>query len=303
MDYSNRLFRVSSLGHIMAGAIFGKDVHDAAYSKQLDMYGKMMKAEEELENIKNKTTKTYANAEEKVSKLTDTFYLQRRLVEQLSQSIESAEISEGCKTHLMDVWIANEFGRTTRDIKSKYIEKGIEMEDAGLIAYGIVKGWVPEKCTERKDDGFIMGEIDYFKGDTIYDNKSSWDIWTFYKNVKYLDAPNSNPYFWNMQGYMRLWDKPKSKVVYTLLDTPAKLIENEKKRITYDFTGSEEMLIEALAEVEKNLIYSDIPIDRRIIEINIDRDEDAIKKIPLVVKACRNYLNNIKTIYYEVGKS
>jgi hypothetical protein len=284
----------------MAGAAFGKDIYEAANSKQLEMYGKMMKAEEELELIKNKTTKTYANAEDRVTKLTDAFYLQRRITEQLSHSINSAEISEGCKTHLMDVWISREFGRSTRDIKSKYIEKGIEMEDAGLIAYGIVTGWVPEKSSERRDDGFIMGEIDYLKGDTIYDNKCSWDIWTFYKNVKYLDAPGSNPYFPNMQGYMKLWDKPKSKVVYTLLDTPAKLIENEKKRIAYDFTGSEEMLVEALEEVEKNLIYSDIPIDRRIIEINIDRDEDYISKIPLVVKACRNYLNNIKTIYYEL---
>jgi hypothetical protein len=85
------------------------------------------------------------------------------------------------------------------------------------------------------------------------------------------------------------------------LDTPQKLIENEKKRIQYDFIGSEAMLVEALEEVERNLIYSDIPIDKRIIEINIDRDEDYISKIPLVVKACRTYLNNIKTIYYEMG--
>jgi hypothetical protein len=299
MNYDNWLARVSSLPHVMPGATFGKDVYAAAHSKQLDLYGKMMKCQEDLDAIKNTTTKTYANAEEKLNKTSDAFYLQRRLTEQLSLSIESAEISEGCKTYLMNIWIAHEFGRATKDIRSKYIEKGIQMEDTGLIAYGIVKGWVPEKCTERKDDGYIMGEIDYYRDDTIYDNKSSWDIWTFYQNVKYLDNPNSNPYFPNMQGYMKLWDKPKSKVVYTLLDTPAKLIENEKKRISYDFTGSEQMLQEALEEVEKNLLYSDIPIDRRIIEINIERDEDYISKIPLVIKACRTYLNNIRTIYYE----
>ena len=301
MDYSNHLFRVSSLGHIMPAAIFGKDVYKAAQEKQDALFGRMQQLEGELDAIANKTTLTAKKKEDQVEKASDAFYLQRRITEELSKNVDTAEISEGCKTHLMDVWIAHEYGRATKDIRSKYIQKGIEMEDAGLVAYGIVKGWIPEKNTERKDDGFIMGEIDYVKDEVIYDNKCSWDIWTFYRNVKYLDSPNSCPYFPNMQGYMKLWDKPKSKVVYTLLDTPEKLIENEKKRIQYDFTGSEEMLVEALAEVEKNLIYSDIPIDKRIIEINIDRDEDYISKIPLVVKACREYLNNIKTVYYEMG--
>jgi len=203
-------------------------------------------------------------------------------------------------THLMDVWIAHEFNRTTRDIKNKYIEKGIMQEDTGMISYGIVKGWLPEKSIERKDDGFIMGEIDFKRGEVVFDNKCSWDIWTFYRNVKFLKNPNSNPYFPNMQGYMRLWDMPKSKVVYTLVDTPAKLIENEKKAFAYSFTGSEKDLEEAFAEIEKNMIYSDIPLDRRIIEIPIIRDEEYISRIPLVVNACREYLNNIKTTYYEM---
>jgi len=300
MDYSNRLFRVSSLGHIMPAAEFFEDKAEEARIKKLDAFSKYQKYKDEYSAIANKGTMTAEKKAEQMNKSYDDYHAKREFFETIDLARDKVNISEGCKTHLLEVWIASEFGRGTRDIRNKYIQKGIEMEDAGLIAYGIVKGWLPEKSTERKDDGFIMGEIDYIKDDTIYDNKSSWDIWTFYKNVRYLDAPNSNPYFPNMQGYMRLWDKPKSKVVYTLLDTPAKLIENEKKRIQYDFTGSEEMLVEALEEVEKNLIYSDIPIDRRIIEININRDEEYIRRIPLVVKACREFLNNIKTHYYEM---
>jgi hypothetical protein len=303
MNYDNYLFRVSSLGHIMAAADFTKEKYKSAFDKQLELFGKMSGLEKEYENIANKESKTAISAFDKMEKSRDAFYLQRKIADALKKDIENVELSEGCKTHLMDVWIANEFGRTSKDIRSKYIEKGIQMEDSGIIAYGIVKGWIPEKSTIRKDDGFIMGEIDYEKRDTIYDNKCSWDIWTFYRNVKYLDNPRGNPYYPNMQGYMRLWNKPKSKVVYTLLDTPEKLIENEKKRIAYDFTGSEQMLEEALAEVEKNLKYSDIPINRRIIEINIDRDDEYIENIPLVVKACRTYLNNIKTIYYDTVDS
>jgi len=302
-NYDNHLFRVSSLSHIMAGATFAKDVYEDARTKQLNTFARYKKYKEEYDMIKNKDT---ATAEKKATQVADTWDLQltqMNIVDDLKKNIDDVILSDGCKTHLTDVWISHEFGRANKDIRSKYIEKGLQMEDSGIIAYGVVKGWLPEKNTERKDDGFIMGEIDYIKDDTIYDNKSSWDIWTFYRNIKYLDNPDlQNPYYPNMQGYMRLWDKPKSKVVYTLLDTPAKLIENEKKMVAYSFTGSDAMLEEAMAEVEKNLIYSDIPIERRIIEIPIERDEEYISRIPLVVKACRNYLNNMRTIYYEMDK-
>jgi len=300
LNYDNHLFRVSSLTHIMAGATFAKDLYEETRVKYLTTYQKYEKLNEEYAAIKNKETLTADKKEKQVNDAFDLYQMQKDACDNLKKNIDDVELSDGCKTHLTDVWISHEFGRSTKDIRSKYIEKGLQMEDSGIIAYGIVKGWLPEKNIERKDDGFIMGEIDYIKDDTIYDNKSSWDIWTFYRNIKYLDNQNlTNPYFPNMQGYMRLWDKPKSKLVYTLLDTPAKLIENEKKMVAYSFVGSDSMLEEALAEVEKNLTYSDIPINRRIIEIPIARDEEYISRIPLVVKACRNYLNNMRTIYYE----
>jgi len=284
----------------MAGATFAKDLYEETRVKYLTTYQKYEKLNEEYAAIKNKETLTADKKEKQVNDAFDLYQMQKDACDNLKKNIDDVELSDGCKTHLTDVWISHEFGRSTKDIRSKYIEKGLQMEDSGIIAYGIVKGWLPEKNIERKDDGFIMGEIDYIKDDTIYDNKSSWDIWTFYRNIKYLDNQNlTNPYFPNMQGYMRLWDKPKSKLVYTLLDTPAKLIENEKKMVAYSFVGSDSMLEEALAEVEKNLTYSDIPINRRIIEIPIARDEEYISRIPLVVKACRNYLNNMRTIYYE----
>lgn len=285
MDYSNYLFRVSSLGHIMTGATFYSDAYEKAKDKELEAFRNYDAAPD---GTKEKT------------KYESAYYAQRNIVETLKPNKDRVDLGETCKTHLMDVWIANEFGRSTKDIRSKYIQKGIEMEDAGLVAYGIVKGWIPEKCTERRDDGFIMGEIDFWKDDTIYDNKSSWDIWTFYRNIKYMDNPRSCVYYPNMQGYMKLWDKPKSKVVYTLLDTPERLIEKEIRYLESDFIGNKEMLEEAVAELRKNLTYSDIPLDRRVIEISIDRDEKYIANIQNTVKACRVYLNNIKHTYYEM---
>jgi len=286
----------------MPAAVFAKDLYEDTKEKSLLTFGKYQKYKNEYDAIKNKDTATAEKKADQAANALDLYHLQKDTADALKKNVNKVELSEGCMTHLMDVWIAHEFGRATKDIKNKYIQKGIMTEDTGMISYGIVKGWLPEKSIERKDDGYIMGEIDFKRGITIFDNKSSWDIWTFYRNVKFLKNPNSNPYFPNMQGYMKLWEMPKSKVVYTLVDTPAKLIENEKKAFAYSFTGSESDLEEAFAEIEKNMTYSDIPLDRRIIEIPILRDEEYISRIPLVVNACREYLNNIKTVYYEMEK-
>ena len=174
-DYSNHLFRVSSLGHIMPAAEFYEDRFIESKTKHLNHFAKMQEYKKEYDAISNTETLTAKRKLDQINKVEDAYYAQRVITEKFEKDKDKAIISEGCKTHLMDVWIAHEYGRATKDIRNKYVEKGILMEDTGLVTYGIVKGWIPEKCTERKDDGWIMGEIDYLKNDTIYDNKCSLD--------------------------------------------------------------------------------------------------------------------------------
>lgn len=299
MDYSKHLFRVSSLEHIMAGASFYKDLYTEAYDKQISTYGKLQKYEADYNGMVNKGTKTAIAKQEQIEKTRDAFYLQRTLADNYKKDINKVDISDGCKTHLHDIWVSKEFGRATKDIRNKYLEKGLQMEDASIIMYSVVSGNIFEKNTLRKDDGFIMGEIDFDDDEIVYDVKSSWDIFTFFRNIKYFDKPESSPYYWNMQGYMKLWDKPKARLIYSLVDTPEKLIENERKKLAYDFIGSDKMLEEAYEELDKNMRYSDIPMDKRILEINIPRNEDDIEKIPLTVTACREYLNNLENVIYK----
>jgi hypothetical protein len=282
----------------MAGAVYGKDIYDAAYDKMLELYGKMDKYQTELDGIKNKDTKTYQNKADQVEKASNAFYLQRTMADNLKKDINRVELSDGCKTHLTDIWISREFGRATKDIRSKYIEKGLQMEDTSILMYNVVSGNIFEKNEERKDDGFIMGEIDFCNDEIVFDTKSSWDIFTFFRNIKYLDKPESSPYYWNMQGYMKLWNKPKAKLVYSLVDTPEKLIDNERKKLAYDFIGTDAMLEEAYKELDLNMRYSDIPMNKRILPIDIKRNDEDIAKIPLVVSACREYLNNLKNVIY-----
>lgn len=298
--FDNHLFRVSSLPHIMPGLVSGKANYESAKAREIELYAKYQKKLSEYDAIVNKETSTAKKAEAQRDKYLDDWVAQKAATSQAKLQENSVFISEGCKTHLLDVYIAREFNRTTKDLKNKYIEKGIQMEDTGILSYSVVKGRLFEKNNERKDDGFIMGERDFDDNDIVCDNKCSWDIWTFYRNIKFIENPRSCPYYPNSQGYMKIFKRQKSRVVYTLIDTPEKLIEQEKKYFTYSFVGNEELLQEGLAEIEKNLKYSDIPIDRRIIEIPINRDEEYIENIEKCVIACREYLNNIKEKYYEM---
>lgn len=308
MNFDNHLFRVSSLTHILAGLTTKEKPYQDALAKQLDLSDKYDKYSSDLDAIKNKETKTWATKNEQVNKYRNLFLDQCKIVEQLKLVREDIEISEGCKTHLTDIYNAKKTGRTTKDLKNKYVEKGLMVEGSIITGYNVLRGRIFEKNTERKDDGYIMGEIDWCDEEYIYDAKGSWDIWTWGRNITWLKKPRSCPYYPNMQGYMKLWEKPKSKVIYALLDTPEKLIEQEKNKFRWGFIGDEKMFEEALAELEKNLIYSDIPMNERYMEIPIERDEEYIKMIPKVVGACRQYLNElhedfksaqVKSLLYE----
>ena len=302
MNYSEHLFRVSSLNHIMAGAVYGRDLYEEAKTKYLLTFGKLEKYKADLDLIKNKESKTAIAKLDQIDATDDLYTKQKDVAEMLQKRINHVDISDGCKTHLLDIWIAKEFGRVTKDIKNKYIQKGLEVEDAAIVMYSVYTGTVHDKNIERRDDGFIMGEIDFDDEEIVYDVKSSWDIFTFFKNIKYFKDPTSSPYYWQMQGYMKLWNKKKSKLVYSLIDTPQKLIDKEKKYLAADFIGTDAMLEEAYAELELNMKYSDIEIDKRIIEIDIERNDDDIAKIELVVKACRTYLDGLESTIYSKNR-
>lgn len=296
MNFDKHLFRCSSLSHIMAGY----KTYMEAYIQMKQVVDKLRKRcdflEAEWDAFPNKETKTaqgrkkvWNNAMDKYLNLVDQY-------EELGEKKDEIKISEGCKTHLIDVHTCFTFNRPTRDVKSKYLEKGLMLEQKAIAFYSDMTNIFYEKSDIRRDDGYIMGEIDFEDEICIYDTKVSWDAWTFRRNIKYLENPESCPYFPNMQGYMRIWERETAKVVYTLLDTPKKLIEAEKKKMLYDFIGNEQDYEEACIELEKTLTYPDIDPKRKIIEIPIARDEDYINDIPKVVEACRAYLNYLNTI-------
>jgi len=127
-------------------------------------------------------------------------------------------ISVGGKTYLKE-WVISQLYGVEKQIKSKYLDKGIMMEDQAIdFAVKMLSIDFALKNEKRFEDDYFTGEPDMILDDLIIDIKNSWDCFTF--PLFESEIPNSD-YFYQLQVYMHLTGKHKAKLVYILLDTPA----------------------------------------------------------------------------------
>lgn len=202
---------------------------------------------------------------------------------------KSEEISETTKVHLIDVFVSNKYGRNT-DVLNKYTTKGLMVEEDSLTLYSLFKKQFYKKNQDRIENEWITGCPDITTPELI-DIKSSWDIYTFLRiNAKKLNAN----YYWQLQAYMDLTGSETSKLAYCLVDTPDALVFDEKRRLQYKMNvidPENEDFIKACAEIDKLSKYSDIPLSEKVIEIEIKRNEEDIKRMHERVEKCREYMN------------
>jgi hypothetical protein len=215
---------------------------------------------------------------------------------------KSETLSETCKTHLIDVYVANRYGRRD-DIQNKYITKGLAVEEDSITLYSRIKGEVYFKNEDHLSNKWIKGTPDLFTGDKIYnaetitDIKSSWDIYTF---MRTLTKDVNKLYYWQLQGYMDLSGASSATLAYCLVDTPQQLIEDEKRRLMWKMgTATEEnqLFMEACEELQRSMTFEDIALHERLIEFQIPRNEADIMKMHLRVEECRKWLNE-----FEAGR-
>ena len=209
---------------------------------------------------------------------------------------------ETCKKHLMECWVNMKYGRT-RNFSTKFMEKGTLAEEDSIDLYSIVKGKYFEKNKEQISNAYFVGMPDLFEGDgilkatKIIDIKTSWDIFTFYET---LIKGINKIYYWQLQAYMDLTGATTASLAYCLVNTPFKLLEDEKRKMMWKMGVIDEEADEAYqmacAEIEKNGIFDDIPHKDRLIEFVIERNQDDIDKAHQRVIDCRAFLNGIELI-------
>lgn len=212
---------------------------------------------------------------------------------------DAGELSEGAKTHLIDVYVQNKYGRRT-DISNKYITKGLMVEEDSITLYSRVKKTFFKKNEEHLSNEFIKGTPDLFTGteirkaESIIDIKSSWDIFTYFRNYT---KGASDLYNWQLQGYMALTGAKSAKLAFCLVDTPETLIMDAKRKLMWQMnagTEENEDYKKACDELDVSMIFSDIPMSERVMEFDIERDQDGIEKLYSKITKARAFLNELE---------
>ena len=210
------------------------------------------------------------------------------------------ELSETAKKHLMEVYIDAKWNRS-EDITTKMMTKGNLVEDEIIEIISFLDNKVYKKNTERKENEWIQGCPDVVD-EILDDAKASWKPKTF---APFIVNPIGDDNFFQMQGYLWLWNKPKGFVSRALVNCPDMLLKDELRKLLYSMnvvSDESPEYKEAAAELIRNLTYDDIPLEERIIRREVIRDETVIKQIPEKVTAARKYLAYIENCHLNGRK-
>jgi hypothetical protein len=207
------------------------------------------------------------------------------------------ELSETAKGELLKIYILEVYGRE-KEIHSKYIEKGLAVEEDSITLLSRIKKIPFFKNKERKENDFITGEVD-IKDPYLMDTKSCWDLHTFMETkTKKLNKS----YEYQIQGYCDLYGFDQCSICYCLIDTPLGLIEDEKRKLFYKMnvpTTENPEYLKACEALEKEMTFSDIPFEERINEIVVKRSPAIIESVYERVPLWREWLNNFYEQQYK----
>jgi len=175
---------------------------------------------------------------------------------------KSDPLGQTCKTYLQD-WYKEQIYGFRKEIKSKYLTKGLMMEDTAIEFYSIAKDIdFMVKNLDYFSDDFFTGTPDLIHNGIVYDFKTSWDAYTF----PLFESEPDKGYWMQLQVYMALTGIKKARLVYTLQNTP-------------DFLTYEEPVS-----------YDDVDFKYRIKEFEFDYDPEFIETVKERVLICREYL-------------
>lgn len=180
------------------------------------------------------------------------------------------------------------FGKS-KEIQSKYLSKGIQVEEDAIEMLNTITGKKYAKNEDMFHNDMITGTPD-INGDSLIDIKSSWDFSTFPMHEEKL---SNRDYYWQMHGYMELTGHKESTVAYCLVDTPKNLIEDEIRRVKWQLGFIDDLPVDLEQEIYNRHQYNDLPEELRIKTFKVDYNQDDISALYERIEACREYLTDL----------
>ena len=129
-------------------------------------------------------------------------------------------LSETAKTYIRSIAKEDFYGYTS-EIENKYLTKGINQELESIELLNAVRFEDYQKNSERITTDLLTGECDIITDDTIIDIKTSWSLETFPATE---DEAHDKDYEWQLSGYMMLYNRPYSELVFCMVSTDPELL-------------------------------------------------------------------------------
>tara|TARA_Y100000593_G_scaffold90569_1_gene177306 strand:+ start:4996 stop:5628 length:633 start_codon:yes stop_codon:yes gene_type:complete len=205
----------------------------------------------------------------------------------MTNSRKKGELSKTTKSYL-ELWLKEQLYGRRKEIKSKYMDKGVLMEDNAIDFAAENMGlFLLKKNEENFKNDFFSGTPDVIQKDFIIDTKCSWDFSGFPLFEK--EIPNKD-YYYQGQIYMDLVGLDTFKLVYCLMDTPEHLIQSEARMYCHR-TGYD--IEDVIEKFKKKMTFSDLDPKLRIKIFEFKKDETVIQQIKDRVIECRNYIETL----------
>jgi hypothetical protein len=294
-DFSKTLMRCHAIGQIMTESK-GK----SNLEKYTDAVELLRIENEKYEAIANKTSKSAMNKMAKIEKVEAD-------IAELEPLKDKYELSDTCKSYLIQSYVLSKYGRV-QEVKTKQMIKGTISEEESIDLFSVLEKRPYSKNTERISNDFLTGCPDLYDGDNvlnsqeIIDIKSSWDIFTFLKNIQ---DPENDMYYWQMQGYLALTGAKIGTIAYCLVNTPDSIVEGEKYNLLrrMDVATEEDPSFKRELEILKaNRYFDDIPMSERLLTYSIDRSDEDIERIYRRVELCREFLAEFEETHLLFSK-
>lgn len=166
---------------------------------------------------------------------------------------KSETLSETTKSFVQE-WAKEHIYGVKNEIKSKYLERGIQEEDNAVdLAIQVLDLPMVLKNEKTFENEYFTGTPDLIIDDTIFDIKCSWSAFSFPFFEE--EIPN-NDYKYQVNVYMNLLGLKKAKVVYVLLDNELinhkYNIDNSLRVKVFNFEYDEELI----KNLEQKVLYS-----------------------------------------------
>jgi hypothetical protein len=182
-------------------------------------------------------------------------------------------------------WFISELTGKRKSIESKYLRRGIEVEDLAIERIGKKLGIELKKNKKSFEDDFFTGTPDVIIEDTIIDAKSSWDCFTF---PYFMEFPPIL-YVAQLQVYMEMTGVKKAKLVYCLENGTEEQINKLAWQKAHE-VGVDEPTIEHWNQAEKDLNYDHLYDDLRIKIFELDYDSIMVQNLKDGVEFLREYI-------------